>query len=314
MADFNKIELNDGGWMPSIAFGTGTTYFNRPDDVSEGISKAVKAGYRLLDTAIMYGTEVGVGNGLTKVIDDGLCKREDLFITTKLAPNLHTYQEVVTMVDNSLKNLQLEYIDLMMIHFPGNSSASENKEYSNDAETNAEGCMEEWDALQTCQKEGKIKHIGISNFTRLHMERLLKNPRCKVIPVVNQIEFNPYCVDTDIMEVCKSHNIIVQSYGPIGSGAKKPENMQNIEGNYNVLEDAKLKEIATKHQCTVAQVCIGYALAKGVGVVTKTEKEERMKENLQSTMVAGKLTEEDIKEIDQLNKNMRKFWDPYLVL
>jgi diketogulonate reductase-like aldo/keto reductase len=309
MADYNKIKLNDGGWMPSMAFGTGTTYFNRPDAVSEGIFKAVESGFRLIDTAIMYGTEVGVGNGLTKILDDSLCKREDLFVTTKLAPNLYTIEEVVTMVDESLKKLQLDYIDLMMIHFPGNSDPNKDKEYKNDPDTNAEGRMEMWDALQTCQEKGKIKHIGISNFTRHHIEQLLKNPRCKVIPVVNQIEFNPYMMDQDILDVCKEHNIIVQSYGPIGSGTRKHANPE--KENCNLLDDVKLKEIATKHECTAAQVCMGYAIAKGVGVVTKTEKEERMKENLQSTEIAGKLTKEDIQQIDQLNKTLRKFWDPY---
>ena len=311
MVDYNKIKLNDGGWMPSMAFGTGTTYFNRPDAVSEGIFKAVKSGFRLIDTAIMYGTEVGVGNGLTKILGDDLCKRDELFITTKLAPNLYTFQEVLNMVDDSLKNLQLDYIDLMMIHFPGNSDPNKDKEYKNDPDINAESRIEMWDALQTCQQKGKIKHIGVSNFTRIHIERLLKNPRCNVIPVVNQIEFNPYMMDNDILDVCRDHNIIVQSYGPIGSGTRKPDKLENEDSSCNLLDDAKLKEIATKHQCTIAQVCIGYAIAKGVGVVTKTEKEERMKENLQSTEIAGKLTKEDIQQIDQLNKNLRKFWDPY---
>lgn len=313
MNDFQRIQFNDGGWIPSMGFGTGTTYFDRPDDVSEGIVKAVKAGFRLIDAAVVYGTEVGVGKGVKKVVEDGLCKREDLFITTKLSPTLLSYQEVVAMVDDCLTNLQLKYIDLMMIHYPGISSLAKNKEPSNDPKVNEESRIEMWDALQACQKEGKIKHIGVSNFTRRHLEQLINNPRCKIIPVANQIEFNPYMVDKDILEVCKEHNIIVQAYAPIGSGPLKPESGFDENSNWNLLEDLTLKAIATKKECTVAQVCMAYALQKGVGVVTKTEKEERMKENLSSTKIAGQLTKEDIEEIDLLNKNMRKFWDPYSI-
>lgn len=314
MVDNTKFKLFDDGWIPTIAFGTGTSYFNRPDDVSEGLVKAIKAGFRLIDSAVMYGTEVGVGKGLTRAIEEGLCSREDLFITTKLAPTLLTSKEVVAMVDNSLKNLQLGYLDLMMIHYPGNSSASpKTKEDSNDPEANANGIIEMWKALRACQVEGKIKHIGVSNFTRRHIERLIKSPKCKVVPAVNQIEFNPYMVDQDILDVCKENNILVQSYAPIGSGARKPANGTNEDVNWNLLEDSTLKSIATKKECTVGQLCIGYAIAKGVAVVTKTEKEERMKENLHSTEIAKQLTKEDIKIIDSLNRDMRKFWDPYSV-
>ena len=314
MVDNTKFKLNDNGLIPTIAFGTGTSYFNRPDDVGEGLVKAVKAGFKLIDSAVMYGTEVGVGKGLRKVVEDGSCKREDLFITTKLAPSLLTFKEVVTMVDDSLRNLQIEYLDLMMIHYPGNSSFSPKaNDDPNDPKANADGIMEMWEALQACQEENKIKHIGVSNFTRRHIERLIKNPKCKVVPAVNQIEFNPYMVDKDIFDVCRENNILVQSYAPIGSGSRKPVNLTQVDENWNLLEDSILRGIAAKYNCTVGQVCIGYAIAKGVAVVTKTEKEERMFENLGSIEIAGRLSKEDIEKIDSLNKNMRKFWNPYLV-
>ena len=94
MASFRRIELNDGGSIPTVAFGTGTSYFNRVDDVAEGIIKAVKIGYRWIDTAVLYGTEVGVGKGIKTVLEENLCKREDLFITTKVTPNKWRHQEV----------------------------------------------------------------------------------------------------------------------------------------------------------------------------------------------------------------------------
>merc|ERR1712241_1035312 len=226
----------------------------------------------------MYGTEGGVGKGVAKVVEEGICRREDLFITAKLSPTLLSYQETVDMVNDSLKKLQLEYVDLMMIHYPGVTSFDKTKESSNDPIKNAEGRIEMWEALQFCQKEAKIRHIGVSNFTRHHLETLIRNPRCKVIPVVNQIEFNPYMVDKDILDACEEKNIIVQSYGPIGSAARMPANGIDGNMNCNLLEDPTLKSIAIRNDCTVAQLCMAYALRKGVGVVTKTENENRMQE------------------------------------
>merc|ERR1711894_699820 len=120
-------------------------------------------------------------------------------------------------------------------------------------------------------------------------------------------------VDKDILDACQENKIVVQSYGPIGSAARKPAN--GVEGsmNCNLLDDPILKPISVKKDCTVAQLCMAYALRKGVGVVTKTENENRMQENLNSAKTAGILNKEDMEEIGQLNKNMRKFWDPYLV-
>ena len=94
MEDYSRIKLNDGRWIPTISFGTGTSYFNRIDDVCEGLIKAIKIGYRWIDTAVMYGTEIGVGKGISKAIEEKLCKREDLFITTKITPNTWRLQEV----------------------------------------------------------------------------------------------------------------------------------------------------------------------------------------------------------------------------
>jgi len=321
MEEYRRIKLNDGGCIPTIAFGTGTSYFNRVDDVCEGLVKAVKTGYRWIDTAVMYGTEVGVGKGLVKVFEEGLCKREELFITTKITPNTWRFQEVVDTVNKSLENLQLEYIDLVMIHFPGlpkGFQAEEKPErfinIPREEKEIAEARMQMWEAFQECQKQGKIKHLGVSNFTRHHIEGLINNPRCKVTPCVNEFEFNPYINDEDMLKVCKENNIVVQAYGPVGSGTINTFVGGAQEGvATHVLQDPVIKTIASRIECTPAQVCIAFALAKGLAVVTKTEKETRMKENLESIEVAKKLTAEDIQIIDTLNKNLRKFWDVYAI-
>ena len=109
MGEYQKIKLNDGGLIPTVAFGTGTSYFNRVDDVCEGLVKAVKTGYRWIDTAVMYGTEVGVGKGLVKVLEEGLCKREELFITTKVTPNTWKFEEVKIHTERNM-NICFDYM------------------------------------------------------------------------------------------------------------------------------------------------------------------------------------------------------------
>lgn len=174
MSDYTKIKLRDGTLIPTVAFGTGTSYFNRVDDVCEGILKAVKIGYRWFDTAVMYGTERGVGKGLAKVKEQNLCKREELFITTKISPNTWKFQEVLDAVNQSLENMKLEYIDLVMIHFPGlptNFKAELKQEkFANiprDAEKMAEARMEMWDALQECKKRRKSQTYRSIQFQSL---------------------------------------------------------------------------------------------------------------------------------------------------
>lgn len=222
MSDYKSFKLNDGGSVPTIAFGTGTSFFNRNDDVADAVVKGIKAGYKLIDTAIMYGTEKGVGVGIKKALDEGLIKREDLTVTTKLPPYDQSIDKTIAMVDESLKLLQLDYVDNVLIHFPGlpknfdpmktdKADPAFFAPISSDPERAPEARMIMWEALQKCVQDGKVKHIGVSNFCRMHIEKMVQDPRCKVKPALNQIEFNPYVCDDDILKVCGEHGIVVQA-------------------------------------------------------------------------------------------------------
>ena len=162
-----------------------------------------------------------------------------------------------------------------------------------------------WEALQDLKNQGKIKDIGVSNFTRFHLEQLIANPRCLEVPVLNQIELNPYNADYDILEACKENNILVQAYAPLGSSEKFQK------GGKKVLENEVLVNMARDKDCTVAQIALSWALSKGVGVVTKTEQEKRMKENISAANI--KLNDEEIKAIDAVNIGQRFFNDRYSI-
>jgi len=171
-----------------------------------------------------------------------------------------------------------------------------------------------WEALQDLKLQGKFKDIGVSNFTRFHLEQLIANPRCTEVPVLNQIEFNilnvnPYNADNDILEACKENNILVQAYAPLGSSEK----YQKGAGSKKVLENEVLVNMAAKKEnCTVAQIALGWALSKGIGVVTKTEQEKRMKENISASNI--KLNDDEVKAIDAINIGQRFFCDKYSIL
>ena len=309
-----KFTLRSGRQIPAIAFGTGTTYFQRNDDVENGILQAFGKGFRYIDTAIMYNTEEGVGKAIKKLIDDKNYDREDIFVATKVNSDQFTYDMVMKAMNDSMKRLGLKYVDLVLIHSPGIP-----KNYNFLAKELLEACpktpnelkearMAMWEALQELKKMGKIREIGVSNFNRFHLEQLIKDPRCKEIPVVNQIELNPYCVDHDIIEACRENKILVQAYSPLGSDPGRSE----AKKFKKLLDDEVLIGIASKRGCSTAQVALKWALTKGISIVTKTEKEARMTENLESENV--ELSDDDIKLIDGLNLNQRLFWNPYDIL
>ena len=311
-----NFTLHTGRIIPAIAFGTGTSYFERNDDVTEGIIKAFEAGFRYIDTAIMYQTEQGVGNAVKTLIKDRGFKREEFFITTKVNSQEYTYDKTMAAMKQSFEKLGLDYVDLVLIHSPGMPQGYKgdfSRFLSDDdigklpqtAETYQEARISMWEALQDLKYQGKIRDIGVSNFTSFHIEQLITNPRCREVPVLNQIEFNPYCVDQDILDYCQAKNILVQAYSPLGSDPGR-----NAAKNFTrVLENETMTRVAKARGCTVAQVAISWALSKGVSVSTKTEKPHRMKENLAGANVT--LTKEDIEAIDKLNIVQRVFWNPY---
>jgi len=296
-----KLKLNTGRLIPAIGFGTGTSFFNRGDDVQAVILSAFQAGFRSYDGATIYGTEEGLGRGLAGLAEH----RDNLFITTKTPDWAWTQESIEEEVKKSLERLQLDYLDLVLLHTPAprvslfeRLKVDPSKHFIPDAMNEKqmdESRLQAWMGLQNCVSKGLVRDIGVSNFTAKHLKKLLVNGEVCVVPAVNQVEFNPYLVDSPLHDYCKEKGILVQAFAPLGNGK-------------DLLEDVTLNKIAQAHGKTVGQVALRWAWQLGIATVTKTEKVERMKENL--NYFDFNLTDTEMKEISSLNKNERRFGDP----
>ena len=264
-----KIKLSSGYEIPVLALGTWQT---PADTASRVVMEAIEVGYRHIDTAIAYGNEEGVGEGIKR----SRISRENLFVTSKIPAEVKNYEDAKKCIDESLERLGLDYLDLMLIHAPKPWAVMWlpiTKNYD-------KGNLEVWKALIEARDAGKIKSIGVSNFKIKDIENLINNTN--EVPAVNQILLHIGKVDTNLIEYCKSKNIEIEAYSPMGTG--------------RLIKNAKIKEIADKYNVTVPQLCIKYTLDLGTISLPKTTHKEFM---IQNMAVDFELKEED-KEL--LNK------------
>lgn len=260
-----QITLDDGNLIPQLGLGTF-------DLKEEHIYRALEMGYRLLDTAWQYGNEAEVGRAVRK---SGI-KREGLTITTKLWTDDVRTGRVRRALEDSLRNLQMDYVDLYLIHWP------------------AEGFERAWLEMVQLKKEGKIRSIGVSNFKIHHLEAL-KNVSDEV-PVLDQIECHPYFYDTDVIRYCRKDNIAVQAWCPLGgASARFPEK-------------AVFHKIAERYGKTPAQIILRWHLQNGMLVIPRSSDAGRARENLD--IFDFELMREDMDTIDALNTGKRIGADP----
>ena len=262
--------LRNGIEIPDIGFGT----WNIPyGEVCErAVFEAIRAGYRHIDTAGAYGNERSVGLGVKAAIREGLIKdRSDVFITSKLWNTNRSYNKAFRGFDKSMRNLDLDYIDLYLIHWPANKVR-----YKNPGEVNAVT----WQALEELYEEGRAKSIGVSNFLPHHIEELKKS--AKVLPMVNQIELHVGYMQEDVVEYNNNNGIITEGYSPLGTGA--------------LLENEILCEMAKKYQTTASAICISFLRKRGIIPLPKTTSPDRMSENLRLI----RIDEEDMEILNTL--------------
>lgn len=265
------VTLNNGLKMPQLGFGV----WRVPNEqATEAVSTALEVGYRLIDTAMIYQNEEGVG----KAIAQSQVPREEIFVTTKVWNGDHGYDSTLRAYDESLKRLGLDYIDLYLIHWP-------TPQYDQYVET--------YKAMERIYKEGRVKAIGVCNFHIEHLERLMAE--CEVTPVVNQVECHPYLTQTELKAFCKKHNIFVESWSPLEQGGE-------------VLQDETIVKIAAAHGKTPAQVILRWHLQEGSIVIPKSVTPARIEENFR--VFDFQLTSEEMEAIHKLNKNRRRGSDP----
>ena len=247
----NKREhyiLNNGVEIPAIAFGTYKAADGKSADV---IRAAIEAGYRYFDTASFYGTETY----LAQAVRESGISRDEIFIASKLWKTEMGYENVKSAFERSLDKLNTDYLDLYLIHWP--LPDPEYKDWKQlDKET--------WRAMEELYQAGKVRAIGLSNFLPHHIDNILED--CTVRPAVDQIEYHPGYSQEAAVQYCKERNILVQAWSPIG--------------RQRVLEEPLVLELAGKYAVSPAQICLKFAVQRGIIPLPKSSSVERMKENL----------------------------------
>ncbi|XP_005386909.1 PREDICTED: estradiol 17 beta-dehydrogenase 5-like isoform X2 [Chinchilla lanigera] len=297
------VELNDGHFMPVLGFGT-----YAPEEVPKSMATdatklAIDAGFRHIDSAYIYQNEEEVGLAIRSKIADGTVKREDIFYTSKLWSTFHRPELVQSCLERSLKKLQLDYVDLYLIHYPVSMKPGENSfptdEHGKVIPDAVDLCAT-WEAMEKCKDAGLAKSIGVSNFNRRQLEMILNKPGLKYKPVCNQVECHLYLNQSKLLDFCKSKDIVLVAYSVLGSHREKKWVDQNSPV---VLDDPVLGAMAKKYKQTPALISLRYQLQRGVVALVKSFSEKRIKENIQ--VFKFQLTSEDMKVLDGLNKNIR---------
>ncbi|XP_012783399.2 prostaglandin-E(2) 9-reductase-like isoform X1 [Ochotona princeps] len=269
----------------------------------EATKIALDAGFRHIDCAYIYKNEEEVGQAIRSKIADGTVKREDIFYTSKLAPVFHRPELVQPSLEESLKKLQLDYVDLYIIHFPAALKPGGDifpiDEHGKLIFDMVNLC-DTWEAMEKCKDAGLAKSIGVSNFNRRQLEMILNKPGLKYKPVCNQVECHPYLNQSKLLNFCKSKDIVVVAYSALGSH-RDPKWVD--QSSPVLLDDPVICSLAKKHKRTPAQIALRYQLQRGVVVLAKSFNEKRIKENIQ--VFDFQLSSEDMKALDGLNRNFR---------
>lgn len=284
-----KWSLRNGVQIPMIGLGT---FEMSEEELEIAIPAALKEGYALFDTAQCYRNEHHVGRILRKELSKSeKSHRNDIFITSKLHPKYLGYESTVQAIRESIDRLQVDYLDLFLIHWPGKkglkSSDSRNKNLR----------LESWKAIVEAYNQGLIKSIGVSNFTSAHIEEIEESNM--ILPMVNQVEIHPLYFPYDTIDFCHSRNIFVQGYSTLG------------RGNPDVLGNATIQSIARSLNISSAQLCLSWSLKLNIGVIPKSIRVERIRENI----ITIDLCQETMDRLAELrNHDLKICWDPKVVV
>ena len=308
----NQVINVTGQTMPAVGLGL---WKLEPNEVAEAVYNAIKNGYRHLDSAADYGNEQQVGEGIARALKDGLCSREDLWITSKLWNTFHRKEYVQQACEKSLSDLGLDYFDLYLIHFPiALQYVDINDRYPPEwifnpqddnptMELDSVPLSETWAAMESLVENQLARQIGVCNYSAVLLHDLMSYARIK--PAMLQIESHPYLTQNALIRTARSYNIAVTAFSPLGALSYVSLDMAS-KGD-SVLTETVVIKAAERASVTPAQVVLRWGLQRGTAVIPKTSKPERLVENL--SLSGFNLTDEEMDAISALNQN-RRFNDP----
>ncbi|AIS62082.1 aldo/keto reductase [Listeria ivanovii] len=265
----DTVKLSNGVEMPRLGFGVWKV--KDGDEAVNSVKWAIEAGYVSIDTAAAYKNEEGVG----QAIKESGVNREDLFVTTKLWNAEQGYESTLAAFDESLRKLELDYVDLYLIHWPVKGKFKDT-----------------WRAFEKLYNDKRVRAIGVCNFHEHHLKELMED--AEITPMVNQIELHPELTQEPLRNYCEEHNIVVEAWSPLGNG--------------KLLDNAEIKAIAETHEKSVAQVILRWDLQIGVVTIPKSVHQERIVQN--ADIFDFELTEAEVAKISALNKDKRTGPDP----
>lgn len=295
-----SVRLNDHSQvdLPLIGYGTSSVVSRK------AIKTALKAGYRFIDTAALYGNEEEVGEALRECISDGLVSRADLCVCTKLWNTRHKRKSVVEACRESLAKLKLDYIDLYLIHWPvayiehGNDPINPVDSSTGKLVYSDTHYTETWLGMEDCRDLGLVRSIGLSNFNHKMCDQILSMPNLRHKPSVNQVECHPYLSQQRLLDYSNKVGIVLNAYCPLGSPNSCASPDQPV-----LLEDPMIVELARKHNKTPAQIVVRFQVQRNISAIPKSGRSDRIHENI--NVLDFELTETEMSQLLALNRDLR---------